>query len=68
MTLLAAILEALGKRKRRILDDMEHSLPPPLFPPMRRRVLRELGKDELEQDIENIIKQYAERHGKGRWK
>lgn len=64
--LLNEILQALGKRKRRIIEDMELSLPPPLFPVIRRRVLRELGQDEFEKDLKEIIKQYAARHGKGK--
>jgi hypothetical protein len=64
--LLSAILQALNKRKRRLLEGMELSLPPPLFPPVRKRVLRELGKDEFEKELKEIIKQHAARHGKGR--
>lgn len=64
--LLTAILEALSKHKRRMLDGIEPSLPPPLFPPVRKRILRELGKDEFEKELEQIIKQYADRHGKGK--
>lgn len=51
--LLSAILQALGKHKRRMLDGIEPSLPPPLFPPVRRRILRELGKDEFEKELKD---------------
>lgn len=64
--LLNAILEALSKHKRRMLDGIEPNLPPPLFPLVRKRILRELGKDEFEKDLHQIIKQYVERHGKGK--
>ena len=64
--LLSALLEALGKRKRRLLEGMEPCLPPEMFLVQRKRILRELGKDEFEKDLKEIIKQYAARHGKGR--
>ncbi len=64
--LLATILQALGKRKRRLLDVMELSLTPVQFQLQRKRVLREFGKDEFEKELEEIIKQHAERRGKGR--
>ncbi len=64
--LLTVILEALNKRKRRMLDGIELTISPPLFPPVRKRILRELGKDEFEKELEQIIKQYVERHGKGK--
>jgi hypothetical protein len=49
-----------------MLDGIEPNLPPPLFPPVRKRILRELGKDEFEKELQQIIKQYADRHGKGK--
>ena len=64
--LLSAILQALNKRKRRLLEGMELNLPPPLFLMLRKKVLRELGKDEFEQELQEIIKQHAARHGKGK--
>lgn len=64
--LLTAILQALGRRKRRLLEGMELSLPLPQFELQRKRVLRELGKDEFEKELEEILKQHAERRGKGR--
>jgi len=64
--LLSAILQALGKHRRRILDGVEDVVPPPFFPPVRKKILRELGKDELERDIQEIIKQHVERQGKGK--
>lgn len=64
--LLAAILQAIAKHRRRMLDGVEGVLPPPFFPPVRKKILRELGKDELERDIQEIIKQHVERHGKGK--
>ena len=64
--LLTAILEALNKHKRRMLDGIETAVPPPFFPPVRKKILRELGRDEFEKELEQIIKQYAERHGKGK--
>lgn len=64
--LLTAILQALGRRKRRLLEGMELSLPLPQFKLQRKRILRELGKDEFEKELEEILKQHAERHGKGR--
>lgn len=64
--LFAAILHALGKRKRRLLEAMELTMPPAQFQLQRKRVLRELGKDEFEKELEEIIRQHAERHGKGR--
>ena len=64
--LLSALLEALGKRKRRLLEGMEPCLPPEMFLVQRKRILRELGKDEFEKDLKEIIKQYAARHGKGK--
>ncbi len=64
--LLVAILEALSKHKRRMLDGIELSLPPPLYPPVRKRILRELGKDEFEKELEQIIKKFTDQHGKGR--
>lgn len=66
VNLIAAILDALNKHKRRMLDGIEPSLPPPMFPPVRKKILRELGKDEFEKELKEIIKQYAERHGKGK--
>jgi hypothetical protein len=64
--LLSAILEALGKRKRRLLEGMEPCLPPEMFMVQRKRLLRELGKDEFEKELREIIKQHAARHGKGK--
>jgi hypothetical protein len=64
--LLAAILQVIAKHRRRMLDGVEDVLPPPFFPPVRKKILRELGKDELERDIQEIIKQHVERHGKGK--
>lgn len=64
--LLAAILQALGKRKRRLLDVMELSLRPVQFQSQRKRILREFGKDEFEKELEEIIRRHAERCGKGR--
>jgi hypothetical protein len=66
VTLLSLILEALGKHKRHILDSFEHTLPPPLFPPVRKKILRELGKDEFEKELERIIDEYERKHGKGK--
>jgi len=62
--LLIAILQAIGKHRRRMVDGVEEVLPPPFFPPVRKKILRELGKDELERDIKEIIKQHVERQGK----
>lgn len=64
--LLSAILQALAKHRRRILDGVEDVVPPPFFPPARKKILRELGKDELEKEIAEIIKQHVERQGKGK--
>lgn len=64
--LLSEILQALGKRKRRLLDGMELSLSPAQFQAQRKRILRELGKDEFEKELEILFKLHAERHGKGR--
>ncbi len=64
--LLAVILQALGKRKRRLLEGMELSLSPAQFKLQRKRILRELGKDEFEKELGEIIKQHAERRGKGK--
>lgn len=64
--LLTAILQAIAKHRRRILDGVEDVVPPPFFPPVRKKILRELGKDELERDVAEIIKQYVERQGKGK--
>jgi hypothetical protein len=64
--LLNEILQALGKRKRRLLEGMELHVPPPLFLPVRKRVLRELGKDEFEKELAEIVRRYVERHGKGK--
>lgn len=64
--LLAAILQALGKRKRRLLDVMELSLTPVQFQSQRKRILREFGKDEFEKELEEIIRRHAERRGKGK--
>ena len=64
--LLVAILQARGRRKRRLLEVMELSLPPAQFKLNRKRVLREFGKDEFEKELEEILRQHAERRGKGR--
>lgn len=64
--LLNEILIALGKRKRRLLEGMELTVPPPFFPPVRKKVLRELGKDEFERELEEIIKRHIKQHGKGK--
>lgn len=62
--LLIAILQAIAKHRRRMIDGVEEVLPPPFLPPVRKKILRELGKDELERDIKEIIKQHVERQGK----
>lgn len=62
--LLTAILQAIAKHRRRMIDGVEEVLPPPFLPPVRKKILRELGKDELERDIKEIIKQHVERQGK----
>lgn len=64
--LLLAILQALGKRKRRLIEGMEITLSPEQFLMHRKRLLRELGKDEFEKELEEIIKHHAARQGKGR--
>lgn len=64
--LLNEILIALGKRKRRLLDGMELTVPPSFFPPVRKRILRELGKDEFERELEEIIKHHIKQQGKGK--
>lgn len=64
--LLAMILQALGKHKRRLLEGMELTLNPAQFKIQRKRVLREFGKDEFEKELEEIIRRDAERRGKGR--
>jgi len=64
--LLNEILIALGKRKRRLLEAMELTVPPPFFPPVRKKVLRELGKDEFERELEEILKRHIKQHGKGK--
>lgn len=64
--LLTAILESLNKHKRHMLDGIENTLPPPLFPPVRKKILRELGRDEFEKELKQIIEQHAEKHGKGK--
>lgn len=61
VTLLSLILEQLNRHKRRMLDNIEAQLPPPLFPPVRKKILRELGKDEFEKELEALIKQHAAR-------
>lgn len=62
--LLDLILQALNRHKRHILDDAEVRLPPPLFPPFRKKLLRELGKDEFEKELAQIIRDYERKHGK----
>ena len=64
--LLVAILQALGKHKRRLIEGMELTLPPELFALQRKRLLRELGKDEFEKELGEIIRRHATRQGKGR--
>lgn len=65
VTLLSLILEQLNKHKRRMLESIEAQLSQPQFLPVRKKILRELGKDEFEKELKQILKQYAERHGKG---
>lgn len=60
------IIKALNRHKRHILDDAELRLPPPFFPPVKRKVLRELGKDEFEKDLKRILIEYERKHGKGK--
>jgi len=62
--LLDLILKALNRHKRHILDDAEMLLPPPLFPPFRKKILRELGKDEFEKELISIITEYERKQGK----
>ena len=64
--LLTLILEALNKHKRHMLDGIEHTLPPSLFSPVRKKILRELGRDEFEKELKQIIEQYTDKHGKGK--
>lgn len=58
------ILQALNRHKRHILDNAEIIIPPPLFPPVRKKILRELGKDEFEKELAQIIRDYERKHGK----
>lgn len=60
------ILEALNRHKRHILEEIELRVPPPLFPPIRKKILRELGKDEFEKDLLKIVEEYERRKGKGK--
>lgn len=64
--LFVAIIESLAKHKRRMLDGIETALPETYFIPVRKKILRELGRDEFEKEVEQIIKQFAERQGKGK--
>lgn len=64
--LFIAILESLNKHKRRMLEGIEPTLTTPLFIPVRKKILRELGKDEFEKELKELIQQYADRHGKGK--
>lgn len=64
--LTSLIIEALNKRKRYILENLELKVPPPLFPPIRKKILRELGKDEFEKELERILDEYERKHGKGK--
>lgn len=64
--LLSALLEALRKRKRRLLDGMQPHLPPEMFVSQRKRLLRELGNDEFEKDLREIVEKHTERQGKGK--
>lgn len=58
------IIKALNRHKRHILDDAELRLPPPFFLPIKRKVLRELGKDEFEKELAKIIAEYERKRGK----
>jgi len=64
--LLNSIVEALNKHKRYILENLELVLPPALFEDARRKILRELGKNELEKEIARILIEYDRKHGKGK--
>jgi hypothetical protein len=55
MIMLHAIVEALNRRKHRLLLMAEASMAEPQFKAFRKLLLLELGKDGLEQDLARIM-------------
>lgn len=60
------ILDALNKRKDRLLLTAQVGLPDHQFDAYRKILLDELGRNGFEQDLEKILKQHTERNGTGR--
>ena len=66
VSLLAVILDALDRRKNRLLLVAEAALPPSQYKAFRTIVLDELGKSGFQQELEDAFKRNKDRQGTGR--
>lgn len=58
VSLLAATLNALDRRKRRILLVAQSALPPAQFEAYRKIVLDEFGKSGLQSELEEAFRRH----------
>lgn len=66
VSLLAAILEALDRRKNRLLLVAQAALPQSQYEAFRKIVLDELGKSGFQQELEDAFRRITDRKGTGR--
>lgn len=59
--LIAAIADALDRRKNRLLLVAQAALPPSQFEAFRKITLDELGKSGFQKDVEEALKRLKER-------